>query len=117
MLERFEREQPVGRIWVENIVPLPSCCPVSGNPQTGSRLRIRYRAGRGVLEVYSLRRYLEQFVGGGRGVRTMEGLVEQVAADCARLLGAPVRVVAELVLSPAQQMRLIVRCRPPQTGG
>lgn len=99
MLKTMKRDHPEQRVWVRHVAPLPSCCPVSGNPQPESELRISYRAGALVLEVYALEAYLQEFIGGHpSGVRTMEGMVEQIARDCAAQVGTRVRVRAWVVL-------------------
>lgn len=97
---------------VTHTLPLPSCCPVSGNPLPGSAVRIRYRARGKVLEVYDLKRYLEGFMGGWGQVRTMEGMVQQIADDAAQAVGVPVAVRASLSLHPGQAMTLRARGNP-----
>lgn len=99
MLTTMERDNPEQRLWMRHRLALPSCCPVSGNPQPGSEIVISYRAGGTVLEVYALSRYLYSFIGGHpSGTRTMEGMVEQIARDCAATVGVRVRVRAKVVL-------------------
>ena len=102
-------EVPGVPMTVENVLPLPRCCPVSGNPQTGSRLTLRYQPKDLVLEVYALRRYVDSYVGGRAQIRSMEAMVQQIAADASAVLKVPVEVVAELVLEPHQNM--IVRAQ------
>lgn len=78
-----------------HILPLPSCCPVSGNPQPGSLLAICYHAGGAFLEVYSLRKQIDAYIGGhANGIRDMEGMVQDIAKDCAVTVHAPVTVGA-----------------------
>ena len=99
MLETMENERPDLRLYQRHTLPLPSCCPVSGNPHPGSSIRISYRAAARVLEVYSLGAYLRSFVGGHpSGVRTMEGMIQQVASDCVEALGVSVAVRASVQL-------------------
>lgn len=90
--------------FVRVTVALPSCCPVSGNPQTGSTLTLSYRPQGSVIETYSLQSVVEQFrrgfpgVGPYRAERNMEGMVYllcQMASDAA---GVRVRARASLVL-------------------
>ena len=100
---------------VENSIGLPSCCPVSGNPQMGSKLRIRYRPTDWVLEVYSLAAAIKAYVGGHpSGIRNMESLVQHMAVQVTELLEVPVVLIADLVLHPHQEMRLVVRATPKQ---
>lgn len=99
MLEVMPNEHPEVRCYSRHTLPLPSCCPVSGNPQPGSQVRITYRPQLSVLEVYSLTAYLAEYVGGhSNGVRTMEAMIQQIATDCADLLGVPVTVFAKVLL-------------------
>jgi len=96
-------------------VPLPAMCPVSGNPQLGSWIAVRYRPQGRALEVYALASYLERYVGGwlrdGIHIRDMEQTIGQIAADCAAAVGAPVTVRARLVLD-AGRMGLTVHAQP-----
>jgi 7-cyano-7-deazaguanine reductase len=104
-------ERPGVRATVTHRIPLPRCCPVSGNPQPGSELVIRYRPGTNVLELYALDRYVRSFVGGRGEVRSMETMIQQIAQDCAGVLGVRVRVRAVLVLQPSS-MTLSARAEP-----
>jgi hypothetical protein len=112
-LETMPNEKPGVPLWVENRVSLPRCCPVSGNPQPGSSLTLRYRARDRVLEVYSLQAHIRAYVGGhADGTRNMEAMVQQIAQVAADVLGVAVRAVADLNLQAGQKMRLVVRARP-----
>ena len=92
-----------------HIVALPSCCPVSHNPQAGSTIAIRYRARFCVLEVESLVKYLDSYIGGRGPIRSMEGMIQQITSDCAKVLRTTVEVRAELNLLPEQKM--ILECK------
>lgn len=83
-----------------HILALPSMCPVSGNPLPGSYVAIRYTPTDCYLEVYSLERYIQRFVGGwlSRGIRDMEQVIATIAEDCAQAVDVPVTVRARLVL-------------------
>lgn len=101
-------------------VSLPSrCCPVSGNPQPGSVLTLRYRPRGLVLETYSLEALLKQFKGGFPGVgpyrveRNMEGMVGIVAQMVADALGVRVRARASLLLDTGQ-MVVSVTAKPQE---
>jgi NADPH-dependent 7-cyano-7-deazaguanine reductase QueF len=85
---------------------IPSCCPVTKNPQPGSVLKIKYRPKRVILEVEYLEIYIREYVGGRLDVRSMEGMVQNIAQDCARTLGVKVKVTAKLILLPKQKMKL-----------
>lgn len=88
---------------VRHDLELPVCCPVTGNPQPGSRLRVRYVPADGrVLPVEWLATMLEEYVGGLGEVRGMEHMVQDVAGRCREELGSVVRVRADLVIRPPQ---------------
>lgn len=90
-----------------HILSLPRCCPVTTNPQQGSTVRITYRPERLLLEVQSLHDYIATFIGGRGDVRSMEGMIQQIAFDCSKALhGLRVAVIAELNIHPNQQMQL-----------
>ena len=89
-------------------VPLPQCCPVSGNPHPGSAITISYTTAGRVLDVEHLPAYLSGYVGGlvrgGRvATRDMEGMIQRIAYECAAALGAPVTVDADLRIAPGDQ--------------
>jgi NADPH-dependent 7-cyano-7-deazaguanine reductase QueF len=88
---------------------LPQCCPVSGNPQPGSYIVISYAPADLVLEVYALRKYINEFVGGRGDVRSMEGMIAQIAQDCRQAVGVKVKVRAYLIINPGQVMNMVVR--------
>lgn len=111
MLRTMPNERPGVPATITHRVPLPRCCPVSGNPQPGSELVIRYRPRGAVLELYALDRYIRGYVGGSGEVRSMETMIQQIAKDCAGVLGVRVRVRAVLVLQPSC-MTLSAAARP-----
>src|SRR5438477_9326062 len=94
---------------MEHRLGLPPCCPVSGNPQPGSQITIRYLPRKKVLEVFSLRRFINEFVGGHPdGTRNMETMIQRITQACADAVGVRVRCRAELDLLPDQTM--CIRC-------
>jgi len=96
-------------IWgrtVAHTVPLPpKCCPVSDNPIEGSTITLEYQPGAHTLEVYSLTKLLQLFVGGfaGNGYyppeRNMEGMVELIAQMAADALKCPVTFTSHVLLT------------------
>lgn len=99
-----------------HIVALPRMCPVSGNPQPGSYVAVRYTPADCYLEVYAIEAYVKQFIGGwlrtdGAYIRDMEQTVATIAQDCAVALGVSVRVRARLVLD-SQRLALTKEARP-----
>jgi len=100
------------RTFESHTLPLPQCCPVSGNPQPGSTLTIRYRPKHLMLEVYSLKAYVDQFIGGYENVRDMEGMIQTLAKTCAATLGVYVRIDAQIILQHGDAMRVVARAIP-----
>ena len=73
-------------------------CPVSRNPQEGSTLIISYRPHALFLEVDSLYAYVMSYRGGKGDIRDMEGMIQQIAQDCANTIGVKVRARAYIIL-------------------
>jgi len=73
-------------------------CPVSRNPQTGSTLTVAYRPHLLFLEVDSLYAYVMKYRGGKDDIRDMEGMIQQIAQDCADVIHVRVTVKASIIL-------------------
>lgn len=58
------------------------------------------------LEVYSLRKFIDSFVGGREGIRDMEGMIQSIAAECSRITGVSVIVGAWINLQRGDGLRL-----------
>lgn len=102
---------------VEHLIELPSMCPVSGNPQSGSTLKIKYVAKDKTIEVYSLKKCVTSFVGGhANGIRNMEGVIQQIGEWVADALGVTVRLKAKLNLDTGK-MEVKTRISPSSIGG
>lgn len=106
-LRLMKRDYAAVSLTCRHAVELPAaCCPVSKNPREGSTLTLRYVPSFYVLEVYSLRSLLRQFVGGYPGSecgtyppeRNMEGMVQLLAQMAADALCVPIRYRAVLIL-------------------
>lgn len=102
-----ERPDVVMRV-THRLAP-PACCPVSGNPQSGSTITISYTPRDCTLEVYALRKYVETYMGGRGSVRSMESMIQTIAADCASVLGVTVSVRADINIQREDSM--IIRCK------
>jgi len=87
-------------------LPLSPACPISGNPQAGSTVAITYTPADYLLEVESLRAYVDSYTGGRGEIRSMEGMIQAIAQDAANVLGVSVEVVAALNIRPNQTMHL-----------
>lgn len=66
-----------------------------------------YKPVTAFIEVYSLRAYLNSYIGGKGAIRDMEGTIQQIAQDCAEVIKAPVSVGAWIVLQRGDAMSLI----------
>lgn len=66
-----------------------------------------YKPQTAFIEVYSLRAYVNSYVGGKGAIRDMEGTIQQLTQDCAAVLKAPVCVGAWIVLQRGDAMSLI----------
>lgn len=112
MIKTQPNERRCGEMIERHGLYLPKCCPMTENPQPGSMMQIRYRPNDVILEVASLREYVTEYVGGRCDVRSMEGMVQNIAQDCANAVGVKVRIKAKLVLLPEQTMKLTVKAWP-----
>lgn len=90
-----------------HILPLPSMCPVSGNPQPGSTLFVLYKPATAFLEVYSLRADVNAYIGGRGAIRDMEGTIQAIAQDCANAIKTYVVVGAIIRLQRGDTMALM----------
>jgi 7-cyano-7-deazaguanine reductase len=82
-------------------VQVPSLCPKTGNPITGSTLTITYVPDEKLLEVYSLNEYIASFIG-SKEVRDLELFTQVVARDCHNVLGVKVSVIGKFILNIGQ---------------
>jgi NADPH-dependent 7-cyano-7-deazaguanine reductase QueF len=81
-------------------------CPVSGNPRLGSSVTICYKANDWFLEVASLKDLVDSYKGGKGDVRSMEGMLQEIAQLCADALKVDVTLHSFLLLDPDQIMRI-----------
>lgn len=101
-----------------HVLALPECCPFSKNPLPGSEVRISYDPLDFVLEVQSLRDYIDSYRGGLRDaegqifIRSMEGMIQNIAQDAANAVQAHVKVKAKLRIAPDQKMVLVCYANP-----
>ncbi len=88
-------------------VEVPSLCPKTGNPITGSTLTIIYSPDKKLLEIYSLNEYIASFIGSNE-VRDLELLTQVIARDCRDALNVKVSVVGRYILNIGQP--IICKC-------
>lgn len=109
---------PNVRLRQTHYLQLPPMCPVSGNPQQGSTLVVRYRPEGWCLEVYSIDQLLQRFAGGWKGTqrypaeRNMEGAIALIVQMVADAVGVPVKFWAEIQLDTQTIMRLEGKAAP-----
>lgn len=106
MIKTQPNERRCGEMVERHEFEIPPCCPVTKNPQPGSFLKIKYRPRENILEVQSLHDYIKEYVGGRLDVRSMEGMIQNIAQDCANSTGVKVKVTCRLILVPTQKMKL-----------
>lgn len=105
---------PNTRAFVSHSVPLPQCCPVSGNPAAGSKLTVSYLPAGVVFPVEDLAAFVAEYVGGRGEVRGMEEMIQELANRVNGVVGVNVRAVAYLIINPPfggdpQTMRVTAR--------
>ena len=92
--------------------PFAQLCPISGEPQPGSTITIKYSASALLLETKALRQYLASFAGYNvHGVRDLEEAAQVIAQACATILHTSVHVHAEYYLNIGK-MDVEVRAEP-----
>lgn len=89
-----------------HILSIENCCPVSRNPQKGSKITITYSPVDSLLEVAALKVYIDSYIGGKGEIRSMEGMIQNIANECSQILQTPVVVKAQLFINPDQEMHL-----------
>ncbi|MVN85770.1 hypothetical protein GO986_03220 [Deinococcus sp. HMF7620] len=100
---------------IEHVLHLPHLCPVTLNPAPGSTLTLRYEAGPGLLELFSLDAYIDAFIG-HPVVRDMEFFVQTAAQDAANLLGCPVMAHADVTFNRLRQGQRVTVTAQPSDG-
>jgi len=71
-----------------------------------------YDPGEVILEVASLRAFIDSYQGGRGEVRSMEGMIQEITQACADVLNVYVRVEADLYIKPFQRMFLKCQACP-----
>ena len=98
----------------EHDLKIHGLCPVSGNPQEGSGILISYKAQDGFLEVEALKAFVESYQGGKGEVRSMEGMLQEIAQECANILRVSVTLRSFLLIEPKQIMKVTCYAFPNQ---
>lgn len=109
VLKAINNPNPSMNTWQEHLITLPELCPASKNPGPGSTLLISYSAHQLFLEVFSLKDYIDAFIG-HLTVRDVEQLTQAVADDCMQLLQHEVIVKGSFEL-PALGQRVNTEVR------
>ena len=71
---------------VHHTVELPALCPVTGNPQKGSTLSIKYSPHSHLLDVFGIAGVIEDYINNTE-VRDIEYMVQHLAQRIANRLG------------------------------
>ena len=99
---------------ITHVLYLPSLCPVSKNPLTGSYIAITYNPTSGlVLDVDLLAEQILSYKDGSKtGTRDMETTIQELTEFAALRTEARVSSVAVLKIStsPKTEQLMIVRC-------
>jgi hypothetical protein len=90
----------------EHDLKISGFCPVSGNPQEGSGILISYKAEANFLEVAALKAFIETYRGGKGEIRSMEGMLQEIAQECSNALEVDVKLYAFLRIEPEQIMKV-----------
>ena len=90
----------------EHDLKIHGLCPVSGNPQEGSGILISYKAVDGFLEVAALKAFVESYRNGKGEIRSMEGMLQDIAQACANILRVDVKLRSFLLIEPRQIMKI-----------
>lgn len=114
-LKTQPNEKRCGYTVVKHTLNLHPCCPISYNPIEGSEIEITYTPAAFILEVASLRGYVDSFIGGRGDVRSMEGMCQQITQDAANTVGVRVKLVGRLMLNPNQRMTVECVATPVPT--
>ncbi|GAB4124400.1 MAG: hypothetical protein Fur005_34190 [Roseiflexaceae bacterium] len=117
LIETITNAYPHLAMTVDLLNPFERLCPISGEPQTGSTLRISYQAAALLLETRALRRYLASFAGENpHGVRDLEEAAQRIALDCANAVGVAVTVSADYRLAQGSMLvQVVAHPSPPAT--
>lgn len=95
-----------------HVLPIDPCCPYSGNPLSGSEIRITYTPRELILEVDSLRSFVDSYKGGKGKIRSMEGMIQSITQACANAVKVHVQTISNLNIAPNQSMILECEANP-----
>jgi hypothetical protein len=87
-------------------IKLPPLCPVTGNPQPGSSLKIHYTPLERLLDVFGLEAVIAEYAG-HQEVRDIEYMVQHLARRFSDTLACEVSLVADVRLDLGDQTLLI----------
>lgn len=96
-IKTINNQHPTLRTKITNKVNLPPFCTATNNPGVGSQLTITYDAGNKLLEVFTLEKYINSFIG-HKIVRDVEYLAQEIAIEVATALGQAITVSADFNL-------------------
>lgn len=85
---------------------LPILCVASYNPLDGSYIAISYKAKDYFLEIFSIEKYLQGFIGHSK-VRDIEFFIQEIAQDFSNALNLKVKIKAKILLNGLKQEQII----------
>ena len=93
-------------------IPVQGMCPVSGEPQVGSFVKISYTTQSLALDVLTTRAFVNSFYNSTE-TRDLEAVCVQVAKDAQEALGFPVKVTGVFLLKDGQSLKTTTYPPPP----
>lgn len=118
-MKTINNAKPKMKMTVEHILLLPELCPASKNPKAGSTLTLTYEAGDKLLELFSLDKHINSYIGHPI-VRDMEYFAQTIAQTAADTLNNTVTATAELsynMINQRQRVVVVAEPNPEAVGG
>lgn len=105
-IDLIRNQYPELKTAVKHVIQLPILCNASQNPKAGSTISISYTADLVLLELFSLEKYINAFIG-HKTVRDLEYLTQVIALECCRALKVETTVTADIILEGLNQSQII----------
>lgn len=105
-IDLIRNQHPELKTDVKHIIQLPILCQASQNPKAGSTVSISYIADLVLLELFSLEKYIQAFIG-HKTVRDLEYFTQAIALECQHALKVEVTVQSDIILEGLNQSQVI----------
>ena len=105
-IDLIRNQHPELKTDVKHILQLPILCQASQNPKAGSTVSISYIADLVLLELFSLEKYIQAFIG-HKTVRDLEYFTQAIALECQHALKVEVTVQSDIILEGLNQSQVI----------